>query len=115
MAHDCPDGKTIKAKGNKPPRVTFYHIRIKNMEELCELAETMASIEELHVGAVTVQVLKECISDKAKTSRFWIGDFSAKQAMTLLESMCLYPGDDLEDAAEKESHFLVYQIEGGQH
>ena len=80
MAHDCPDGKTIKAKGNKPPRVTSYHIGIKNMEELRELAETMASIEELHVGAVTVQVLEERVLDKAKTSKFWIDDFLAKQA-----------------------------------
>jgi hypothetical protein len=35
--------------------------------------------------------------------------------MTVLELMSHYPGDDLESMLEDESHFLVYQIEGGQH
>jgi hypothetical protein len=109
----------MTAKGNKPPGIASYNLEIQNMEELRDLAETTATIDQLHIGVVNLQVVEEISSEESGISkrqpRYRIGDFAAKRAMTVLELMRPYPGDDLETTAEDEIRFLVYQIEGGQH
>jgi hypothetical protein len=109
----------MTVKGNKPPGMASYNMEIQNIDQLRDLAETMATIEELHVGVVDLQVRKgislEGLEISTRQPRYQIGDFAATQAMTVLELMSHYPGDDLESVPEDESRFLVYQIEGGQH
>jgi hypothetical protein len=34
MSRDCPQGKTVIAKGNKPPGMTSYNIELQNTDEL---------------------------------------------------------------------------------
>jgi hypothetical protein len=109
----------MTAKGNKPPGIASYNLKIQDMDELQDLAETTMTIDQLHIGVVNLQVVEEISSEESgilnRQSRYHIGDFAAKRAMTVLELMRLYLGDYLESTVEDEIRFLVYQIEGGQH
>jgi hypothetical protein len=106
-------------KESKPPGMPSYNIEMQNIDQLHDLAETMAMIETLHLGVVDLQIIEEIPSRESEISngqlRYRIGDFAAKQAIMVLELMRLYLGDDLELILEDESCFLVYQIEGRQH
>jgi hypothetical protein len=62
MARDCPQGKTVTNKGNKPPGVAAYNIGIQDIEKLRELAKTMATIEEIHIGNINVQIVEEHVT-----------------------------------------------------
>ena len=105
----------ITVKGNKPPGVAVYNIEVQTVEELRELVETTATIEELHIGSITIQMVEERFikGTTALQKQYRIGEFAAKRAMTVLELMRPYPGDDLDAIEETKNHFLVYQIEGG--
>jgi hypothetical protein len=119
MSRDCPQGKTMIGKGNKPPGMASYNIELQNIDELRDLAETTETINDLHVGAVNVEVLKVSYPEEGepppKETKYRIGDFAAKRAMTVLELMRPYPGDRVNGFQDDEERFLVYQIEGGKH
>ena len=119
MSRDCPDGRVMIAKGNKPPGVASYNIELRNTDELRDLAETTETIDDLHVGVVDIQIIEEVFPKEGEgfsmEPRYCIGDFAAKRAMTVLEVMRPYPGDGEESLGEDENRFHIYQIEGGQH
>ena len=119
MSRDCPNGRVMIAKGDKPPGVASYNIELQNTDELRDLAETTETIDNLHVGVVDIQMIEEVFPEEgegfSEEPQYCIGDFAAKRAMTVLEVMRPYPGDGGESLGEDESRFLVYQIEGGQH
>jgi hypothetical protein len=119
MPWDCPQGKTMIGKGNKPPGMASYNIELQKIDELRDLAETTETINDLHVGVVEVKVLEVAYPEegelKPREAKYRIGDFAVKRAMTVLKLMRPYPGDQVDGFRDDEEQFLVYQIEGGQH